>query len=255
MGDLVGMRPEISAVVDAWWAGIFGCPVEELWRPGIHLSPHHGLGDYSGIYVLAHAATCRISAPAAVLPQLAEIPNRRPASALFTAELWREFLGGRVQVVHGPSEHFYLGSTADLPPPVEVDEVPPSALEPLRIACGEGEWGESGFPANGSAEAACTFGLWRAGTLVAAANLTPWRDRPSDIGLLTHPAHRGRGYGFALAGTVARLAVESAGIARYRALSSNTPSLRVARRLRFTGYGRNLAVRLTPGDGATPPRG
>ena len=80
--------------------------------------------------------------------------------------------------------------------------------------------------------------------LVAAGNLTLFRGHPADVGLLTHPAARGRGLAKKIAVQMIGDALPTAGINRYRALATNSPSLAIARSLGFAGYGQNLIARL-----------
>lgn len=243
------MRRDLAAVVDRYWAEVFGCPVDELWPATPMVSAHSGLGDYPGIYALALDEAVRISAPA---PMVAELDAMLPAwpGDLLDPRTWRAVLGDRVSVVHGPSAHHYLNVT-DGHVGSEVREVSAAQLEPLRSACPAADWGEGGF---GEPDGRC-FARWKDGHLVAAGNLTVWRGRPSDVGLVTHPDHRGRGYAEEVARHVATVAVQTAGVARYRALTTNVPSLGIARRLGFGEYGRNIAVRLTsPGENAVRHR-
>lgn len=228
-------------LVDEYWAGVFGCPVGQLWSPGCSVSA----SDMPGVYVLVHGDSCRITAPAAWVPTLVDLTWAMTAAEALQPGRWLELLAPGT-VVHGPSVHAYLASTADLPDPDDVVEVGHDALTDLRAACPRTEWGEGGFGDTGR-----FFGLYRVGTLVAAGNLTDWRDVPSDVGLVTHPDHRGHGYGLRVAAHAARTAVADAGIARYRALAANLASRRIARRLGFVDYGGYLMIRPA---GALPPR-
>ncbi|HEX3812835.1 MAG TPA: GNAT family N-acetyltransferase [Mycobacteriales bacterium] len=236
------MNTRLAAVVDRYWAGVFGCPAEALWPATATVTAHapDGLGDYRGIYVLACGAAVRISVPAPLLAEVSAVVSAGRPGNLLDAAFWRAALGDRIAAVHGPSVHHYLDAVPR--PGVEVREVPAGQLELLRSACPEADWTEGGF---GEPDGRC-FGRWVDGSLVAAGNLTLWRGQPSDVGLVTHPDHRGRGYAGEVARHVTRVAVETAGVARYRALTTNTASLAVARRLGFSEYGRNIGIRLTP---------
>ena len=80
---------------------------------------------------------------------------------------------------------------------------------------------------------------------LAAGNMTDFAGTPTDVGLVTHPEHRGRGLASRVAGTMlAWAAGEGHELARYRALTTNAASLRVAAKLGFTPLGANVAVRL-----------
>ena len=88
------------------------------------------------------------------------------------------------------------------------------------------------------------YGIEEDGRLSAAGNLTRFRGYPADVGLLTHPAARGRGLAKKIAVQMIGDALPAAGIIRYRALATNSPSLAIARSLGFAGYGQNLIARL-----------
>jgi len=228
--------------VDGWWAGIFGCSVEELWRPGAWVRAHvlAGLQGYPGIYVLGYADTCRISAPEPEVAAVSAAVRDRGAAELLRPDAWQSMLPGRIAAVHGPSAHQYLDSLDALGLAADVDEVAPAELASLRSNCTDADWGEGGFGGSDGR----FFALREGGQIVAAGNLTEWRGAPSDVGLVTHPAHRGRGHAHAVATAATRAAIESAGVARYRALVANTPSRRIAADLGFIEHGRNLWITL-----------
>ena len=69
------------------------------------------------------------------------------------------------------------------------------------------------------------------GHVVAAGNMTPFRRRLADVGLITHPDHRGEGWATRLASQMVVDALPDAGVVRYRALTTSAPSLAVARAL------------------------
>lgn len=69
----------------------------------------------------------------------------------------------------------------------------------------------------------------------------------ADVGLVTHPDHRGRGHGLRLALDMTTAALDHTDVVRYRALATNHASLAVAARAGFEPYGENVALRnLTP---------
>lgn len=89
---------------------------------------------------------------------------------------------------------------------------------------------------------------WADDQTVAAANLTPFDGMPADVGVLAHPFGRGRGFGTAVASVATSYAVQEFGIARWRALITNTASRRIARRLGFEPDCLQIALRPpTPG--------
>ena len=94
--------------------------------------------------------------------------------------------------VLGPSWHGFTGAahfTPAVPGAGRRLDRGDRLLAGLREACGEAEWAEGGF----ADPDGVMYGIEEDGRLAAAGNLTPFRGYPADIGLLTHPAARGRG--------------------------------------------------------------
>ena len=79
--------------------------------------------------------------------------------------------------------------------------------------------------------------------VLAAGNMTEWRGLPADVGVLTKPSYRGRGFASRLAATMVAAALPAVEVVRYRALASNVASLTVARQLGFELYGQNFRAR------------
>jgi GNAT superfamily N-acetyltransferase len=207
------MRPETKTAVDRFWADLFGLSIEELHAPGTKALQHHGLGDYPAVYVLILGRSVIVSSPA-----------DPPA--------------GELAKVLGPSVHSYL----DTRPAMAADGVREASyeeLEPLRAAGGEDNWQESGF----AEKPERCFVIEQNGKIVAASNLTLWRGEAVDVGVLVDPTAAGRGLGTRVAAAAADAAIQTAGICRYRALETNAPSLRIAEKLGFTPYGRNLVLK------------
>lgn len=190
-------------------ASMLNVPVSLLETPGLHAVP--ALPGYHGIYVWHHGETTIVAADAAL----------------------------------GPSQHAYLhlaGSAFAADPEVRpvVDDADVAAL---RTAVGDADWHEGGF---GDAFTAGTDRWWVLGDGLAAGNMTDAGGAPGDVGLVTHPDHRGRGLARRVAATMLAWARDEGGVevARYRALTTNAASLRVAEALGFTPFGANVAVRL-----------
>jgi GNAT superfamily N-acetyltransferase len=166
-----------------------------------------------------------------------------PADDLFTSGTCAAIAGVDAGRVFGPSWHGFTDDAHFIPAVPgagrRLDREDP-LLTALREACGEADWAESGF----ADPEGVTYGIQQDGVLTAAGNLTPFRGYAADIGLLTHPAARGRGLARQLAVQMTGDALPVAGIIRYRALLANAPSLAIARSLGFAGYGQNLIARL-----------
>jgi len=86
--------------------------------------------------------------------------------------------------------------------------------------------------------------------VVAVARYRPAWEEAVSIGVVTHPAYRGRGYGRAVVSAATAQALEAGFIVLYQTLlanapSANAPSVDLATGLGYQPYATHLAVRLT----------
>jgi GNAT superfamily N-acetyltransferase len=241
------LAPATIDVADGYWAAFLGVPRSRL-RPPRPLAVAHAaaLADYRGIYVQAFGAAPLASLPAALLPSFGQAAAEAAAGGLEAdADRWRAVLGARVDALVGPAVIQYadagsfrgLSVAAELRPLTDADR---PALDALRDAMPAEEWDHGSGDLGGMP----VFGAFADGILAARAGYEVWGGRIAHLGVVTHPAHRGRGLGAAVFASAARAALEAGLIAQHRALRSNTQSLRIARRLGFVPYATSLAVRL-----------
>ncbi|HYW12067.1 MAG TPA: GNAT family N-acetyltransferase [Longimicrobium sp.] len=241
------LAPATIDTVDGYWAAFLGVPRSRL-RPPRPLAIAHAaaLSDYRGVYVQAFGAAPLVSLPADMLAPFGQAAADAVAGGLVEdADRWRAVFGARVDSLVGPAVIQYADSdtfrgvsvAADLRPLTEADR---SALDALRDSMPSEEWDHG----SGDLDGMPVFGAFVDGALAARAGYEVWAGRIAHLGVVTHPAHRGRGLGAAVFASAARAALEAGLIAQHRALQSNTQSLRIARRLGFRPYATSLAVRL-----------
>ncbi len=234
----------VTSTVDALWARIFAMEPAVLRAPGVRVvADAPGLGGYQGLWLLRLGEGCTIGAPEHLADEVRDRVRPRTADDVFTPETARELAGEHAGLVFGPSIHAYLdSSTLVRPGPCDARRLGDEAervLEPLRSAMDPDEWAEGGFDHDGE--------LWAAfeeGRIVAAGNMTDFfGSECDDVGLATHPDHRGRGLGTRLAGAMIEAVLPSRPVVRYRALATNLASRAVCRKLGFADDGANIAVR------------
>jgi GNAT superfamily N-acetyltransferase len=234
---------ELQAAAAAAWAEALGCDLRLLGEPGAHMVPGGAwLRGRNAVYMAGVRAAVLVYCPGRLRPRAAAVLASTPPGHLFTPGACARIAGvGEAQIL-GPSWHGFTDA-GHFTPAVpgagrRLDHGDP-LLAGLREACGEAEWAEGGF----ADPDGVLYGIEEDG-LAAAGNLTLFRGYPADVGLLTHPAARGRGLATKIAVQMIRDALPAAGIIRYRALATNSPSLAIARSLGFAGYGQNLIARL-----------
>ena len=238
---------ELEAAAAAAWADGLGCDPRLLGEPGAHLVPGGpGLRDLHGVYMAGVGAAVLVFCPAWLRSRAAAVLEAASPGEMFTAGTCAAIAGIDAAGVLGPSWHGFTDSAHFTPagPAAgrRLDHGDPLLAE-LREACGEADWAEGGF----AHPDGVIYGIDQDGRLAAAGNLTSFRGHPADVGLLTRPAARGRGLARQIAGQMNGDALPTAGLIRYRALVTNSPSLAIAQSLGFTGYGRNLLARLPAG--------
>jgi RimJ/RimL family protein N-acetyltransferase len=203
-----------------------------------HRSPE--LSDYPGIYAILRHEKAYVSAPADLV---APIRHWNPTTArVADPDWWHRHLPD--WLILGPSVHGFTDSSPAIDiqgPPVHVEPTTPDRLLDLYAEVDPAEWAESGFAGDDIALA------WRAsddiGRTIAAANLTPFDGSPTDVGVLTGSTMRRHGAATAIAAVATGYAVREFGIARWRALTTNNASLRIAERLGFEPDSVQIALR------------
>ncbi len=241
---------ELTTAAARTWAAALGCAPGLLGEPGAHLVPGGAqLRRFPGVYLASLGPAVLVYCPDRLRGHAAAVLAATPPGEMFTARTCASLAGpagAAKPQVHGPSWHGFTDA-AHFRPAVpaagrRLDRADP-LLAGLRADCGDDEWAESGF----TDPAGVVYGIEQDGRLAAGGNLTPFGGHPADVGLLTHPAARGQGLARRIAVRMITDGLPAAGLVRYRALTSNTPSLDIARALGFAGYGQNFMARL-PGS-------
>jgi GNAT superfamily N-acetyltransferase len=106
-----------------------------------------------------------------------------------------------------------------------------NAVEPVA-------WEHSGLDEGLQPIAAC----WEGDRIVAAAGYRVWGATLAHIGVTTHPAVRGSGYGKSVVSVISQHALERGCVLQYRTLQSNSSSLAIAGALGFQAYATTLYI-------------
>jgi len=235
----------LQAVV-AYWAAQLGCSEAQLARPHasvVRAGPE--LASYRGATVVFRPPACVLAVPADWVEPVAARIGQRPPAAVFDATLLRQVFGTAVDQIIGPAWLGYADASDFRPAPtlgarLLADQDLPE-LQRLAAACGPIAWAHSGIdPARPP-----VFGCFAGDRLAAAGTLERWGDRLLHVGIVTHPGHRGRGYGKAVVSAMSAHGLATGGVMQYRTLQANLPSVGIARALGFQRFALTLAVRLT----------
>ncbi len=233
--------------IDAYWSSFFGCRTEELTASTL-VVPHVELGDYLGVFLLRRGPACLVSAPAPTVAALSRSLGSLPPEIVFDAAFLLELFGEQVERIIGPAWYGHVERRLLRPAGVHtgrlLDSGDEAAFHRLAEYCDETEREHSGLEFSQGP----LFGCFRESQLVATAGYRVWGGELANIGVLTHPAHRGRGYGRSVVSGITAETLDRGLVPHYRALHTNHASLAVARALGFHEYASSLAVRFRGGS-------
>lgn len=236
------------AAVDRYWAAFFGCDPAIFAAPETTVVPHAGLGDYHGLFLFRCRLTLIISVPPARLERDRAALSAFPATLLDDLPTFQAQIAAPIERVVGPAfvgyadaGTFRAASRAGTRLLTADDR---DRFERFRQACSALEWEHGGSELGVQPVAGCFVG----GEIVAASGFELWGERIAHIAVVTHPAHRGLGYGARVVSAIAAVALEGGLIPQYRTLMSNTPSMNIGAALGFVPYAETLALRLVQSE-------
>jgi GNAT superfamily N-acetyltransferase len=263
MNDLVGgadnLDPETWMRIGESLTARFGCAAEALRAPGVHVIAHGGaFADYHGIYVWAMRSldilesstepVVIVSAPTRLIPAARAALAAAPADSALDPTSWVAELGEQLERIVGPSYQGYLDRSRFLPAaslldysarPLAPEQRP--ALAVLAQASGAEAWAHSAIQRDHDPIFAVVDA---AGAIKAAASITSDPAGIASMGVITHPAARGRGYGRAVVSALTAWALERGFTPHYQTLRANSPSVAIARALGYQDVATALALRL-----------
>lgn len=229
------------SIAGTCWAARLGCSPDELFaEPFRIITPGGHFADYCGAFALFRGDAVVVSLPPDRVDSLRALlsAQSRPCSPGSFATA----LASVATAVIGPA---YIGYAPAVSAPTEparalgLDDA--AALETLRQSCDATDW-EHG----GSRGEHPSSGIFVDGQLVAVAGYEIWGGVVADIAIVTHPDHRGRGFGRAAVAHLAKRAITAGLLPQYRTLEANGVSRRISESLGFQSYATSMAVRLPP---------
>jgi GNAT superfamily N-acetyltransferase len=231
------------------WAAFFGLSPVAFLVPGIQVVAHHELADYHGVWLFRHHASLCISVPPDLVESIQAVVSGYTVESLFSEAGVRALLGPRIERIIGPAYQGYIDQphfrslahhgVCALGGPDQ------PALRQLADACEVEAWEHAGI----AVDEPHLFGCFVEGHLAAVARYRPAWAEAAHIGVVTHPAYRGRRYGSAVVSAATAQALEAGFIVLYQTLRANAPSVALASGLGYQAYASHVAVRLIP-DGA-----
>lgn len=230
--------------VHSFWGRQLAITPAMLLSQQLLLVPHPEAASGASILVFQHRTFTCLRVPPSQYNTIAHA-SMQPDAALLEPEWWQHLLHDSFAEAIGPAYLGYADST-DFRPIAAAsirlltpDDDP--ALRAFAVAVGSIAWEHSGL----GDQPQPIVGYWETNLLVAAAGYTVWGESLAHIGVTTHPAFRGHGYGKAVVSGIGQHALTHGYVLQYRTLRANTPSLGIAATLGFQDYGMSLFITQT----------
>ena len=239
--------------VDIFWAADNGCSPEDFDTEGVAVIelPADDGSEYAQFF--RRKRRLQVTCSASIVDTVRGATYGQAQDAIFDVAFVERALTGRIDRVLGP---VYLGYMDSLDSGRDDPNVrllsrddrdarllsrdDRDALSDLLGRVTAQDWEYSGLEPDQP-----IAGYFIDRELVSAAGYKVWGGQIAHICALTRGDARGAGYGRACVRAIAAYAIEQGLIAQYQTLYENTPSLAIARSLRFEDYAARIYVRAT----------
>ena len=235
--------PETIRKVDTFWALYFGCSPQEIAGGQTIVVTHAALQGYDGALAFRHADGLIVSVPPSV-PEVERAKLRQaPPAVAFDPKFLAKVFVVSTDKVTGPGwvgivdlqDFKPIQSTARLLS--DADEV---AIGKLAEACGEVAWQRSTLLQIRQP----LFGLFQGPDLVAASGYVVMGNVLAYIGVIAHPAHRGKGYAKMVVSSAVAEAFRRELVAQLRTTHANESAIALAQSIGFRHYASTYDVKL-----------
>lgn len=227
---------------DLYWSRVFAIPAPDFLHPGIFVVPHAKLAGFHGAWVFRKDLTWVISAPPRLVDDLRKKVKSKLTFDLQSPQGIHYLFGEIIDHTVGPAYQGYLDPDHFHPRPShlvrEITAKDRPGLKELIQPCRPVEWEHSGL----SIQDKHLFGCFLDNRLVAAAGNIMWDPNTANPGVITHPDHRGKGYGTAVVSAAVQRAIKQDYLVLYQTLLTNTPAVKIAQGLGFQQYAQHVAV-------------
>ncbi|MGI6664480.1 MAG: GNAT family N-acetyltransferase [Christensenellaceae bacterium] len=228
--------------VDHFWAHtFFGCDMGAFQSKENIVCPHQYLQGYAGAFILHVYEKYVFSVPQKYLKRFQKIAAQE-------ADIFDETV-----LSHDLKTFQYIGpcwlgyankapkeTKDDSSISIEAPSAIKQALNALKESCSADDWANSGIDENSIAVAVKYHG----DKIVAAADYHMWGEAVAHIGIITHPAFRGKGYAKEALRAITREILQKGLLPQYRTLLANKAARNVAEAYGFQGYGTHISLRL-----------
>ena len=230
------MEKASREAVQAWWADLLGVDGSDLWRPGVRVTRDPAGGKQ--VLVAWRDDAVHVVLPSWVTGGTEKDLQRHATDELTSRSFWKSLAKPVDRTAEHATVHAYTDRRIDGARGVE-------AIDPREVAAWRDDvkpekWHLSGF----GEPVLRAYGVRDGhGTLAAAASITRHRGSPPTVGVLTHPAHRGRGFASRVARAATAASIEADGLTGYLFRADDDRARAVGTALSFEPYCERIIVR------------
>lgn len=237
------ISPDTLKKVDAYWAGYFGVTPADLTGKETRVVTHAALASYDGALAFRRGQACIVSVPATT-PEIerSKLRAATPVEVFDPKFLAKVFVISADKVI-GPA---WLGiaDRADFKSSKSAARIlgdsDEQAIEKLAEGCGELDWKHSKLIQVRKP----LFGLFQGKDLVAVSGYVVLGNVLAYIGVITHPAHRGKGHAKAVVSSAVADAFSKGYAAQWRTPEENEGAVGLAKAMGFQHYASTFDVEL-----------
>ena len=235
--------------VDRYWMADLGCSRDALYSRQTLIVLHAASSsNYHGIFVFLRDELLLVSVPRSLIDVFCRNAEEWSRSAVLQEDRLRALVSYPIELVIGPAFVGYTNRANFRPTPAAgahvLGQQDITALEDLRGACSELEWEHGGSQLGDQP----VVGEYSGDQLVAVAGYQLWSGEIAHIYVITHPQHRGKGYGKSVVSRITDEVLNQGLVPQYQTLEDNVSSMAIARSLEFERYATTVAVRFRPGS-------
>jgi RimJ/RimL family protein N-acetyltransferase len=227
--------------IDRYWGDTLGLSYEFLQHNGILVVSYVRPRRNNSAFIFVRGRTGVVVVEQPLVDSLRRRVGSLVSEDLLTSDGLQALFKAPVRRTVGPAFQGYAeAEDFRFYPSNHVRELLPgdkSRLQRLQAACEPTEWEHSAVKWKSG-----LFGYVIGGEIVAVAHYDLWAPYAASIGVITHPAHRGRGYGKAAVSAAMRHAFAQGHLVVYQTLLDNTASVALARDLGCKAYARTVRI-------------
>lgn len=231
-----------SDLLKKYWLEELGCSETDLQSKKTIVRSHGTLIGYPGIMVFKREDTCLISAPERLVEGLETSFCQMSAESAFDPLVFKRFLGDKFEKVVGPAwlgqitPENYLQCHDENVRELSAWE----SFEEFLLACPPDEVELSSLQSGRPPVKA----VFQNEKIVTAAGFELMERVVAHIGILTHPAFRGRGYAKQAISAIVDTIFQMKLGPQYWTHEKNLPSIRAASDIGFKKFAATLAIRI-----------